>query len=96
MFFGYVTQNTLKMGQNPSKYRHVTADKGHVILILEERTPYGVPGLLRATFGIRRFHPHPGCSVLRKKMTDTFPELRTAPHAFLSRFLTLRTRIRAE
>jgi len=79
---------------NTSKYCHVTPSKGRVILNLEGRTPYGVPGLLRAPFGIRRFHA--GCSVLRKKMTDTFPELRTAPHAFLSRFLTLRTRIRAE
>ena len=65
MFFGHVTQNTLKMGQNTTKYRYVTPNKGHVILILEERTPYGVPGLLRAPLGIRHFHA--GCSVLRKK-----------------------------
>ena len=33
MFFGHVTQSTLKMRQNTSKYRHVTPNKGHVILI---------------------------------------------------------------
>ena len=95
--FGHVIKNTHKMGQNTRKYRHVTSNKGHVMLISD---PSNSPGVRRSS-GLT---PYSGDFLLYQPKL-----LRTPPHFFrssgvaprgagrqLGSISPLRTQLRAE